>query len=334
MPRRVRVSAVVAIGLAAAFITWFLTDTSSNRNAQPVGSTGPAGPLIGTGKTVPVSEQGLRELAGVLGQPIYWAGVKPAMHLELTRENDGRVFVRYLPSGTKIGARKPLLTIGTYPLNNAYEATRSAAAKAGSVKLVLPSGVAFYSRKTPTSVYLAYRGANVQVEIFDPSAPTARALFASGTVRPVPGKSPPAVLSTAPQGLTLGGLQAFARKVHHPMYWIGARSGTTYEVTQTLNGRIFVRYLPVGARVGSKSPYLTVGTYPVRGAFNVVRALASKPGSVRVIVPGSGVAFYARSRPTNLYEAFPGNDYQAEVYDPSVSEALQLLKAARVVAID
>jgi hypothetical protein len=332
-PRPLRIGAVIAIGLAAGLVAWFLTGSDGGKSGQPVGITGPAGPLSGTGKTVPVNEQGLQALAGVLRQPIYWAGHKPGFHLELTRGNDGRVFVRYLPPGAKIGEHKPFLTIATYPLDNAYEATRSAAAKAGGVKLAVPNGVAFYNRKTPTSVYLAYRNANVQVEIFDPSASVARKTFASGTVSRVPGKSPPAVLSTAPQGLTLAGLKAFARKVHHPVYWIGPRGGTTYEVTQTLNGQIFVRYLPAGVSVGSKSPYLTLGTYPVQGAFDVVRALASKPGSVRVIVPGSGVAFYARSRPTNLYEAFPGNDYQAEVYDPSVSEGLQLVKAARVVPI-
>ena len=103
--------------------------------------------MSGNGTTVPVNEQGLRTLAGALQQPIYWAGTKPGYRLELTRERDGRVFIRYLPAGTKPGAKKPLVTIGTYPLTDAYSATESAASRSDSVKLPLTGGVAFYSRK-------------------------------------------------------------------------------------------------------------------------------------------------------------------------------------------
>ena len=41
------------------------------------------------------------------------------------------------------------------------------------------------SRTRPTSVYLAYPGSRVQVEVFDPSAREARRLVASGQVQPV-----------------------------------------------------------------------------------------------------------------------------------------------------
>ena len=201
------------------------------------------------------------------------------------------------------------------------------------MKLPLAGGVAFYSRKAPTSVYLAYPGSDVQVEVYDPWAPGARRLVRSGAVAPVPGKSSaPSVLSE-PQALTLSSLKSLARKVGHPVYWIGPKPRTTYEVTQTPEGRIFVRYLPTGVSVGSKAPYLTVGTYPVKGALEVTRRLAAGSGSVTLPVGGGAVAFYASRRPTNVYEAFPGVDYQLEVYDPSVSQARQLVESRRVIPI-
>jgi hypothetical protein len=46
-------------------------------------------------------------------------------------------------------------------------------------------GVAFYSPSAPTSVYLAYPGTDVQIEVFDPSADQARVLVESGAVRAV-----------------------------------------------------------------------------------------------------------------------------------------------------
>jgi hypothetical protein len=31
--------------------------------------------------------------------PVYWAGPRPSYTYELTRTSDGRIFVRYLPTG-------------------------------------------------------------------------------------------------------------------------------------------------------------------------------------------------------------------------------------------
>src|SRR5205809_2388971 len=62
-------------------------------------------------------------------------------------------------------------------------------------------------------------------------------------------------------------LRTLAGSVAHPVFWVGPKSGMTYELTRTSNGSIFVRYLPSGVKIGSKDPYLTVATYPFPGAF-------------------------------------------------------------------
>lgn len=329
-----RLSAVLAIGLAAGLAAWLLTSGGSGHpsSSPSAGARGPAGKRT----TVLVSEQGLKTLARAVRQPIYWAGQQPGYRLELTREADGRVFVRYLPAGTHVGANKPLVTVGTYPLKNAYSVTQAVAAKSGSVTVRTPTGIAFYSRATPTNVYLAFPASDVQVEVYDPWAPGARRLVESGAVAPVPAAGSPqksAGQATAPEGLTLAALRSFARRIGHPVYWIGARPGTTYEVTRTADGRVFVRYLPSGTEVGADRPYLTVGTYPVANALQVTRGLASGNGSARLQAAPGAVAFYARSRPTNIYEAFPGVHYQVEVYDPSSAEGRRLVRSNRVVPI-
>jgi hypothetical protein len=155
----------------------------------------------------------------------------------------------------------------------------------------------------------------------------------SGSVVPVPGKATSPTITGGPRSLTLSGLKSFVRQVGHPVYWVGPRPGTTYELTQTTQGRIFVRYLPAGASVGTSTPFVTVGTYPVPRALGDTRRLAATAGSVQISVSGGAVAFYARSRPTNVYEAFPGVDYQLEVYDPSASEGHQLVASGRVAPI-
>ena len=63
-------------------------------------------------------------------------------------------------------------------------------------------------------------------------------------------------------------LSQFASSVGHPVYWAGLQPRFTYELSHTKDGRVYIRYLPPGVKVGNRNPnYLTVGTYPLRNAF-------------------------------------------------------------------
>jgi hypothetical protein len=145
------------------------------RAATGAGGSGPTGASIAD----------LRRLAASLGHPIYWAGPLRGFVYELTRTPDGRVYVRYLPSGVAVGSTKPFLTVATYPVPNAFAATKAAGVGDGAVHIAIRNGVAFYSRQRPTSVYLAYPGSNYQIEVFDPSPRAAHRIVASGQVQPV-----------------------------------------------------------------------------------------------------------------------------------------------------
>jgi hypothetical protein len=80
-------------------------------------------------------------------------------------------------------------------------------------------------------------------------------------------------------------------------------------------------------------PFLTIGTYPVRSAFAVVRGLARRSGSVAVPAKRGGAAFYSRNRPNSVYVAFRGVDFQIEVYDPSSGRAARIVKFGRLKTI-
>jgi hypothetical protein len=314
--RRVRLGAVLAVAIAAGLIVWLAT---RGGGSHPTTVPKP-------GKVVPVSERGLATLVDALKRPIYWAGPKAGYTYELTQTADGRIYVRYLPRGVKIGSRRPFLTIGTYAIPDAFKLTKQVARKSDSVRVAIGhGGIAFYARSAPTNVYFAYPGSDYQVEVYDPSAARARRLVTSGQVAAVPSSSSAKLVSLAT-------LKAKARASGHPVFWVGPRRGVSYELTEASDGRIYIRYLPRGQRGGVNQPFLTIGTYPVRNAFAVVRRLARRSGSVAVPAR-RGFAFYSRNRPTSVYVAFPGVDFQIEVYDPASGRAARIVRVGRLKTI-
>lgn len=129
----------------------------------------------------------LAELEGALGHPVYWAGERPPDRLELKREAGGNVFLRYLPPGVEAGdARQDFLTVGTYPLVDPVEALRRTAAESGSSLRTAADGAALLvSPSSRGSVYLAYPGSDLQIEVYDPSPGRALRLIRSGAIGPV-----------------------------------------------------------------------------------------------------------------------------------------------------
>jgi hypothetical protein len=145
-----------------------------------------------------------------------------------------------------------------------------------------------------------------------------------------PNRAAPAPAATAVPGTaSLSALRARAAQADQPIYWAGRIPGRTFEVTET-SERIYVRYLPRGAKVGADKPYLTVATYRHPNAFAATRTVAQHPGTVQLDVGRQGVAFYARGNPTSVYLAYRGSPYQIEVFHPVPRIARQLVSSRRV----
>ena len=114
------------------------------------------------------------------------------------------------------------------------------------------------------------------------------------------------------------------KSMKHPI------SGFTYELTQ-VNARIYVRYLPRGVSIGSHQPrYLTIGTYPLKNAGASVRGIAKRLRVTPMKLHHGAIAVLDTKHPTSVYLAFPGSDYEIEVYDPSPAFARKIAATGRI----
>ena len=181
----VRIGAVVAVALAAAFAVWLLVrgnddSSTSTTTEQTTTTTAAVGPVA-------AAPAALRALADEVGHPVYWVGPRPNRTYELTRTSSGRIFIRYLPPDVRVGDRSARFTIvGTYPVENALDVLRDLSEQPGKKSASVPGGgLAVYSMDAPGNVYVAYPDSDVQIEVYDPSAKRALRLVTSGRVAPV-----------------------------------------------------------------------------------------------------------------------------------------------------
>jgi hypothetical protein len=233
----------------------------------------------------------------------------------------------------RIGNRNPkYLTVGTYPQRDALATLRATAKKQGVRTIHLPGGGrAFQYKGRPTSVYLAYPGSDYQVEVFDPSPTRALQLVTSGQVQPVGAPPHTNAPSTA---VSVKQLKALALALRHPIYWAGSRADSTYELTRTRDGSVYVRYLPRGVPVGDRRvSSLTIGTYPQRRALETLRATAAKSHVPTMRLGNGGLAFVDKKHPMSVYLAYPNIDLQLEVYDPAPGRARRLVVSGRIVSV-
>lgn len=315
----VRIGALVALAVLAGLVVWLLARGDDDSTPTPAGAATAA------------SAEDLAALPGSVGHPVYWAGPKRGFTYELTRTSDGRIYIRYLPGGVSIGSDQPkYLTVGTYPAQNALGAVRGLARDLDVKTIrVRGGGAAVQDRKHPTSVYLAYPGSDYQVEVYDPSPERALELVLSGGVVALQSTK----RSGSPRAATVQQLRAIDASADKAVYWVGPRSGVTYELTETDDGSIYVRYLPRGTTVGDSKPHTTVGTYPFRNPVAAVKAIAKETGGETLSLAGGGVAAVDGKHPTSVYVAFPGVNYQIEVFDQSAARARELVSSGRVAPV-
>ena len=290
------------------------------------------GTSSGTGSSdsdaVALTPSGLRTLATSLNQPIYWVGPSAHVTYERTIPGNGRILVRYLPSDAKLGTKTQYLTVGTYIVPDAYAATQRAASAPGAIRIkVSSSAIAFTTKARPLNAWITYPGSRYQIEVFDPQPGKARRLVASGRVARVPG-SPREV---RPVQVSPKSLATVATTSRRPIYWAGTLPNQKYELTKTSQGGFLVRYLPSGAAIGVPTANLTIGTYPVPHALAAVQRLARSKGASTIKLTGGGLAVLDPKFPRSVYLAWPGSNYEVEVFDPSIARARQLVTSGKII---
>jgi hypothetical protein len=123
-------------------------------------------------------------------------------------------------------------------------------------------------------------------------------------------------------------IAAYSKAIGAPIYWAGPQKGYTYELTRTSDGKAYVRYLPKGVKVGDpRGDFTIVVTYPFKNSYNALKAATGKDA---IDVPGGGIAAVALGYPRSVRMAFPGVDYQIEVYNPSPARSLSTALSGNV----
>jgi len=302
------------IALVAGLVIWLAFVEKSNNSSKS-----------SSGNTAVVSEQGLQKLVGTLAEPVYWVGPEQGVRYGVEQRSNGQVYVRYLTARMKSDT-VATLTVGTYPMNNAYGYMTKNAKKNGWTRLATGVGgrTAFASSAPSRSVYLALPNSNYQIEIYDPTPGRAAALVQAGRAFPV--------TQGERLGLTLAALNKQVASIGTPVYWVGSKPGVTYRYIRNPNGNVYLSYLPKGVAVGASGLYPTVGTYVMKNAAATTQKAGGQAGAVRVKVAGAE-AFYTKAKPDSIYVAFNGSDYQIEVYDPDATKALAAVKSGQLKAV-
>jgi hypothetical protein len=148
--------------------------------------------------------------------------------------------------------------------------------------------------------------------------------------------APPVTAAEVPPAIVAAtDLRDASVELGHQIYWLGERPGTELELTRKGNGEVYVRYLTGGAEPGDTRPlFVTVGTYPVQDAVAAVKRAAKAAGTKPLPIAHGGYAFVNPGNPSSVYFAYPGSDYQVEVFAPKAAEALELVTSGKVLAVD
>jgi len=180
LARTLALAVIVGLALSALAAFLLLTDTTGDTDNKR---------SSGTPTETSVGE--LRALAARGDAPIYWAGTAPGTRFEVTETAKGKVFVRYLPPDVKVADKRAgFLTVATYPYPRAYAVTAKSSRQDAMARASAPAGgLAVWSVKRPSSVYVAYPGSDFLVEVFSPKASEARRLVLDGEVGPVDRKA-------------------------------------------------------------------------------------------------------------------------------------------------
>lgn len=132
--------------------------------------------------------------------------------------------------------------------------------------------------------------------------------------------------SPAAESEVVTATQLPATKQGKTVYWLGERPDTSYELTESPSGRVYIRYLTGDAEAGDeRTVFLTVATYPEEDGIAALRRAAREQDGAKLGRTDDGaVLLIDPTSPNNAHLAYPGANLQVEVYSPVPGQALRL----------
>jgi hypothetical protein len=120
-----------------------------------------------------------------------------------------------------------------------------------------------------------------------------------------------------------------AGEFDHPVYWVGPQPAISeYELTETEDGPVYIRYLTAGKEPGDPDPeFLSVGTYPLPNAVKQMREGEAAGG--QELSRQADYSLQVGANGKSAYVVFDDQpDLQIEIFDPQPGVATKLAKSA------
>ena len=121
------------------------------------------------------------------------------------------------------------------------------------------------------------------------------------------------------------GLRDLVNNQHLTVYWTGPVPGDKYTLFIPKAGAAVVRYLPPGAIITDTSPtFRLVATYTQKNALVRASTASLEKTNLGFVNIDGSVAYYLKTRPTNVFVGLKGKDIQIEIFDPGQGQAVAL----------
>ena len=125
--------------------------------------------------------------------------------------------------------------------------------------------------------------------------------------------------------LTESELIEAVKKLGVDAYWAGPVAGAKYTLAVPADGQAYIRYLPNGQGLEDTNPnYVVIATYTTTDAFTATQAAGNSSSGVTFINADGAAVYYNKDTPTNVYVAYPNQNYQIEVFNPISATALEI----------
>lgn len=125
--------------------------------------------------------------------------------------------------------------------------------------------------------------------------------------------------------LTESELKSIVKENDIQAYWTGPLENATYSLNSSTAGQVFIRYVPEGEKCDDvRSNFRVIATYQEANAFATTESAGTTADGVSLLNADGSIVYFNKNVPTNIYLAYPGIDYQIEIYDPDPKEAVSI----------